>query len=278
MHWLPFAVLLEFGFAQLFKVSQRRGYNAPVVVSANYLTLSGLLCLYLLSTGQVILPPGVLRVGLVTGVVFICSLSVMTRALEKANVGPVLTAFRIAVIVPVAASVAIWGESVSVGQVVGVGLAMAALVLMTYHPGRSGQKATRTLGIVLPVFLLQGVSHTGLRWVHHAGLDDLLPQLLCVIGATAGLLGSLRVISRRYRPKAGDVWMGVGIGVYNLLALMAILTTLSLVPGAVFFPVLGCAVVILDNLSAHFYWKELLGRPAVAGVALAVCAIILVVR
>ena len=39
----------------------------------------------------------------------------------------------------------------------------------------------------------------------------------------------------------------MGIGAYNLLALLVILKTLSLVPGAVFFPVLGCAVVVLDN-------------------------------
>ena len=279
MYLLPFAVLFEFGFAQLFKYSQRRGGHAPVVVSANYLTMSGLLCVYLLSVGQFALPSDVILVGGITGCIFIFSLSAMTRALEKTNVGSVFTAFRIAVILPVAASVAIWGEAITVYQVIGVGLALIALVLMTYHPGQKGRGAgLKALAIVLPVFCLQGISHTSLRWVHYAGLDDRLPQVLMVIGGTAGLLGALRILASRHRPSVRDVGMGMGIGAYNLLALLVILKTLSLVPGAVFFPVLGCAVVVLDNLSAHFYWKELLRRPAVAGVALAVCAIILVVR
>jgi multidrug transporter EmrE-like cation transporter len=221
----------------------------------------------------------VFKVGITTGVVFIISLSVMTRALEKTGVGLVFTAFRVAVILPVGASVLIWGEAVTLPQALGIGLALVALILMTYHPAQPGKRiAASALAIVLPVFVLQGLSHTCVRWVHYAGLDDRLPQVLCVIGGTAGVLGALGVVLRRYRPEGRDIRMGVGIGAYNAMALTVILTTLSVVPGAVFFPVLGCAVVVLDNVSAHFYWKELLSRPAVAGVALAVCAIILVVR
>ena len=36
-------------------------------------------------------------------------------------------------------------------------------------------------------------------------------------------------------------------------------------------------IVNMDNLSAHFLWKEPLGRTAVAGVGLAVLAILLVI-
>ncbi len=279
MYWLPLAALFEFGFAQLFKSSQRRGFYAPVVVSANYLMLSGVLSTYLLVTGQFALTPQLLKVGIVTGCVFIFAMSIMTRALQMAAVGAVLTAFRIAVIVPVAASVAIWGESVSAGQVAAVGLALGALFLMTFRPGQSGGGiGLKTLGVILPVFCCQGVSHTCLRWVHYAGLDGQLPQVLCVIGGTAGTLGALWVVLKGHRPRVGETVMGLGIGLYNMTALLVILTTLSKVPGAVFFPVLGCAVVILDNISAHFYWKEYLSRPAVVGVILAVGAIILVVR
>ena len=279
MSWLPLAVLFEFGFAQLFKSSQRRGFYAPVVVSANYLMLSCVLGAYLLITGQFALTAQILKVGIVTGGVFVFAMSIMTRALQMAGVGAVLTAFRIAVIVPVAASVAIWGESVSAAQVAGVGLALGALFLMTFRPGQTGGgMGLKTLGVIMPVFCCQGVSHTCLRWVHYAGLDGQLPQVICVIGGSAGALGALWVLVKGHRPRAGETVMGMGIGLYNMTALLVILTTLSKVPGAVFFPVLGCAVVILDNVSAHFYWKEHLSRPAVVGVILAACAIVLVVR
>jgi len=39
---------------------------------------------------------------------------------------------------------------------------------------------------------------------------------------------------------------------------------------------MGCVVVALDNLAAHFYWRERLDRQAMIGVGLALIAITLV--
>ena len=71
--------------------------------------------------------------------------------------------------------------------------------------------------------------------------------------------------------------MGGGIGLFNCIGLVVILIALSRIPGTVYFPTLGCAVVILDNLFAHFHWKERLTRPAVAGAVLAVFSLSLVI-
>ena len=78
-----------------------------------------------------------------------------------------------------------------------------------------------------------------------------------------------------YRPRRGDLGMGAAIGAYNLLALLVLLTALEHVPGTVFFPLLGCTVVALDNLCAHFVWRERLSRRSVFGVCLAVGAVLL---
>jgi hypothetical protein len=55
------------------------------------------------------------------------------------------------------------------------------------------------------------------------------------------------------------------------------LTALSKLPGTLFYPALGCSVVLLDNLSAHFFWREHLSRSAIAGVAVALLSLALVV-
>ena len=65
---------------------------------------------------------------------------------------------------------------------------------------------------------------------------------------------------------------------YNLLALMAVLIALKHVPGTVFFPLVGCGVVILDNVTAPLLWKEPISRAAVLGVGVGVLAVILVVQ
>ena len=131
MIWLFPALFLSFGFGQLFKFAQRRGCHAPAVVSANYLTIASLLLVYHLATGQLYPAPQALAVGAFTGFTFIGAMLLMTRGLELAAVGAVLTSFRLAILIPIWASVWLWGERLTPVQLGGIVLALVALVLMT---------------------------------------------------------------------------------------------------------------------------------------------------
>jgi drug/metabolite transporter (DMT)-like permease len=275
--WLIPALLLSFGFGQLFKHAQRRGCYAPAVVSANYLTIALLLLAYHLAAGQLQPAPRAFEVGAFIGLFFILAMLLMTRGLELAAVGAVLTSFRLAILIPIWASVWLWGETLTPAQGGGIALALVALALMT-----RGQTSSRRLsplrgfGLLALIFAGQGIAFCGMRWVHYAGLDARFLQVLLFISLTAGALGALFILWQDRRPRRQDLLMGAGIGLYNLLALSVNLVALSKVPGTLYFPLQGCAVVILDNLFAQFWWKEPLSRPAMAGAALGVLAMILV--
>lgn len=265
---------MEFGFGQLFKWSERRNLSAPVVVSANYLVVAGLLALYALSRGELAVDDRTLQLGLVTGTVFICSMLAMTRALTLVKASAVLTAFRLALVVPTAVSALVWNEPLTELQAAGALLALVALVLMTRDAGALLHLGNmRNLALVLLVFCLQGTSLTCLRWVQYAGIGGDQPKFLMVTGLVAGGWGALYLLVNRRRPQKSELATGAGIGLYNLAALMVILTALSQVPGTVFFPMMGCTVVVLDNLAARFLWKERLSPATLAGIALALAAI-----
>ena len=277
MQWLPLALLLSFGFGQLFKWAQRRGCQAPVVVSTNYLVVAGSVLIYYLGRGGLHLTAPVLKVGMATGCAFIVSMLVVTRALEITDVGAALTAFRLAILIPIGTAVWLWNETMTSTQALGIGLAVVALVLMTRGKGRHSRlSGAGSLGLVLLIFLLQGVSHSMVGWVHHAGLDPQMMPVLMVTAATAGVLGGAFLAITRCRPRGRDLWMGGGIGLYNLGALSLMYVTLSQVPGTVFFALQGCAVVIMDNLFAHFYWRETLSLPAKIGAGLGALSVLLV--
>ena len=274
MHWLLLCILFDFGFVQSFKFSQRRGYYAPVVVSTNYITLSIALTIYLVFNNALHFPTEVIGTGLTTGAVFISSMLLMNHALTIAPVGPVLTAFRMSIVIPVALGIWIWGEHMSITQFGGLILALSALALMT--PRGEREKHTtglKAFGLLAAICLWQGISHTCLRSVHYNGLDDFHLQILMLTGGTAGLIGCAVIAFKKRRPSYPELIMGIFIGLYNGVALIVIMTALSKLPGTLFFPVMGCSTVLLDNLFAHFYWKEPLSRPAIAGVGLAVFAI-----
>lgn len=278
MYWLPMACLFSFGFAQLFKWSQRRGCRGPIVVSANYLVLACVLALYLLVSDRLELPPGAIKIGIITGIVFLTSMFVMTRALEILDVAGVLTAFRMSIILPIGLAVWLWDERVNSIQVVGIFLSLLALYLMTHNPGSLNRlKGAGALGLLLSVFCLQGLAQTCMRWVHYAGLSPDLVKVLVITGLTAGVVGAIFIFLSGRRPTRPELVMGTGIGVFNALALTINLVTLSHVPGTIYFPIMGSAVVLMDNLTARFFWKEPLGRGGVAGASLAILAILLVV-
>ncbi|MCE2433805.1 MAG: hypothetical protein J4F29_12920 [Candidatus Latescibacteria bacterium] len=91
MHWLFFSIILDFGFVQLFKLGQRRGCYAPVVVSVNYLVLACAIAIYLFVTDAWTFPALALYTGLGTGTVFISSMLLMNHALTLAPIGSVVT-------------------------------------------------------------------------------------------------------------------------------------------------------------------------------------------
>ena len=124
--WLVLPLLMEFGFGQAFKwASQHRCY-APTVVSTNYWVLASILLLYLGFTGQLQVPVGAVKVGAITGIVFISSMLLMTRLLRTFRVASVLTAFRLAIVVPVGLGVLLWNEPLGDLQLLGLGLALVA--------------------------------------------------------------------------------------------------------------------------------------------------------
>jgi drug/metabolite transporter (DMT)-like permease len=279
LYWLVLASLTSLGFGQLFKWSQRRGCHAPTVVSANYLTLAAVLAIWHLWTGNDFAVPASVIVGGAMGLSFIVAMLVMTGALERFPVGMVLTSFRLSILAPVVVSVWLWGESLSAVQASGIGLALVALALisMSRSSGRSrpvvGAAALLT---ALAVFATQGVGQICLGWVHYAGLDEQRLTVLMTCAATAGTGGGLVLLVRRHRPRIRDLHMGVGIGLFNLVALATTLTALMHLDRTLFFPVTGCLVVLLDGLFAHLWWKERMGRVGALGAGLGALALLLV--
>jgi len=279
MLWLLAAVLLDFGFIQLFKLGQRRGYAAPVVISVNYLTIGVVLGLYLLVRGSWSVPPAALATGIASGAVFLASMLVFNHALRLLPVGPVLTTYRLSLLVPLALGVWLWQEPLSLRQLGGLGLAAIALGLMSAGPGANpALPARRIFGLLAAVFLLQGLSTTVIRSVHYQGLDAYVLHYIILAGLTAGTLGFAFIGLRGLVLAAPAVRLGLALGLYNACAFPLVMTALEHWPGTIYFPVTGCGALILDNLCAHYFWREKLTPLAIAGAVLAALALVLIIN
>lgn len=159
------AILLSFGFGQIFKWSKMRSYNAPLVVSTNHVVLATLLGGYYLIQGELVVTLPIQRVGAITGRAHIASMLAMIKALERGQVAPVLTAFRLSILVPVVAGILVWDERANAWQTLGIVAAIISMILMACcKSGNSdGRSNMSTLIWVLLVFLMQGLVNCGNR-------------------------------------------------------------------------------------------------------------------
>ncbi len=284
MIWLVLAVVSSFGFGQLFKWSQRRGFYAPVVVTTNYLVVALMLSAVLILGRGFNLDRQVLLVGSATGVAFITSMLLFTWALTVSNVTTALMAFRLSMVVPIFAGAVLWQEEVSGVQLLGISVALCSLLLMSMG-GRAGvQRSSRVQQVLIAfgVFATQGISQLCNRWVRPAGLDDEHLEVIVIATTTAAVIGSAAVLLLPRHPDSAPrvslpaLRMGAGIGLFNGIALVIMLIALSRFDGAQYYPINGCAVVIMDFLLAHFLWKERLSALTIAGAALGGCSMFLV--
>ncbi len=285
MIWLVLAVVSSFGFGQLFRWSQRRGFYAPVVVTTNYLVVALMLSTVLVLGRGFHLDRQVLLVGSITGVAFISSMLLWTWALTVSNVTTALMAFRLSMLVPIVAGAVLWQEEVSGVQLLGISVALCSLLLMSMG-GRAGAQrisGVQQVLIAFAIFATQGIVQLCNRWVRPAGLDDQHLEVIVIVTAVAAVIGS---VAAALLPRHQDnhpprlslpaLRMGVGIGLFNGIALVIMLAALSRFDGAQYFPINGCAVVILDFLFAHFLWKERLSALTIAGAVLGGCSMFLV--
>ena len=247
------------------------------MVTVNYLVAAAVLAAYLQWRGGIELGSTAVLVGGVTGFSFMVSMFLMTWALEVSDAAVVLTAFRLSIVVPIAVSVLLWNEEISARQLLGVSMAVLSLVLMSAGTRGLGMRGVVPQTVLAAgVCLLQGVSHTCARWVHHAGLDGHELEVLLVTTGSAGMLGAAALGFAGRSPTWDGVRMGAGIGVFNALALAIFLITLARLSSAQFFPIAGCAVVIMDVLFARAVWRERVSLLTAAGAAVGAGSMLLV--
>ncbi len=190
-----------------------------------------------------------------------------------------MLSFRLSVVIPVIAAVILWGEVLSMSKLIGIALCLIAMVFMSSSETASKEVTLKKIVMVtLLIFILQGLTQILTQAIHYLKYDDVKEFILMLITTTAMVIGVLIVLFSQKKTTMKEIKMGAFIGVVNTVCLVMILKTLTLVSAAVFWPVSGCSLVVLDILAAHFLWKENLSYKIVLGGCFAVSSIYIILR
>lgn len=191
----------------------------------------------------------------------------------------------LSILMPIGCGIFIWNEHPNRFQLIGVGLAVASLLLIssrrqTPPPEKSDETASEKRPWLRPLvlvtfFLLAGLSRLSQEAFKHESIADHRPMFLMSAFAVAAIPSALLLIVRCKRISRMDFTLGFAMGAANILQTHFILRALKDYAGFVVFPVSSAGGLLLTTLVATFVLGEYLDRHKWAGIALATGALVL---
>jgi drug/metabolite transporter (DMT)-like permease len=225
--------------------------------------------------------------SLCTGAIFPLSFYLMALAIEKVNLSVAGVANKMSMVIPVTFNfmfLQIGARDMKALNIIGICLALPAIFLASFKPSddilTDGKKQNYFI-LPLLVFLTAGIIDTLINYISYHYLRSRTEQLLFPIFTfvSAALVGSLivggRVLIKNENIKMQSIIGGIVLGVPNFLSIFFMLKTLDDFnnDGAVVFPFLNIAIIILTSISGLILFKEKLSRLNIAGIVLALISI-----
>jgi drug/metabolite transporter (DMT)-like permease len=272
---LAIAVICSTSFSLIVRHTQRERQDQFAVMGLNYAAASA--TAFLCAGGQWQLSPPTWQIGGAGGLIFVSAYIFLIHSLDLKGVAIANAVTRLSVLIPVAASIALFGEEPRLLEIVGGGLAIIAMPLLSLDRGFTGSRLSRwERPFLLALFLLNGGCLLSTKWFHSTGLSAQRPLYFGVLFGVAAVVSLVAWLGWSRRGGRRELFWGVLLGVVNYVTGAALIRALDSLSGMVVFPVQAALGLVLTAVFAGWAWQEIPGRLGQAGLALAVVAVVMI--
>lgn len=272
------ATFFSSAFGLVLRDAMGRRCNPWAVGVMNYITATAIQLARHAATGnpwQV--EPLTLALGAAVGVLYAVNFSLFVPLLSRRGVSVSAAMSRLAVIMPMLASLLIWGERLTGPQGAGALLSLAALPLLTLTPGQGsegGKVDVRTAGLLLALLSGNGLSMVLTKAYERSGLNQQALFLAALFG-TAILVSGVAWWRQREGTGPRDIVPGMALGTTNALANWGLVAALVTIPALLVFPFYSAAGLVITAVLARLLFRERISRMEVTGMVTAVAAVTL---
>ncbi len=280
MIFLLLAVASSAAMALVLKAFRAGRGNRYGILLGNYLTCVLISFLTLPEKGMILSGSrATLVCGAVGGLFFVAALVCMQTSIRHS--GATLTAAfaRLGLVVCLGVSILAFSERPGGLQIVGICLALAAIVLLAPGGQRSGRRTAGGLGLLLLTLLCSGGADVMAKVFDRCcpAREGSLYFFFLFSAATVLCLGLL--ILERVRTGKGvdprEFASGILVGLPNFYSSYLLLRALQNLPATVAYPTYSAGTILLVMLLSALLFKERLQKRQIPGMVLLFAALIL---
>lgn len=277
MLYLLAAIICSAAMTLFLKGFRSEETNRYAIILGNYITCVIIGFILLKEKTQIFHPAGAtLLFGTIGGVLFVFSLVVMQRSIEKN--GAILTsAFsRIGLIIPLIMSIFVFREQPKLLQYIGILIVLVAVWIIN---GRRDKDRPASIFLLLLVFLGGGLADGMAKIFNQLGDSSQEGLYVLIVFLAAGMItAGLLFAEYKKTGKPGrlrDYLAGIAVGVPNYFSSRLLLRALSCLPAYIAYTVFSVGAILFTALFSMAVFKEKPGKYQLAGLGLIAVSLVL---
>lgn len=263
----------------VFKLFSKFNINTPQAIVINYFTAFGVgVACYEHSISFSTIPDKPWYFGaIILSLLFITVFNLMALTSQKNGVSVASVAGKMSIIIPVVFGVYLYQEELTTQKIIGIILALLAVLLTTIK----GKSAVKKGSFLLPIllFLGSGIIDTLIKYIqsNHVSNSE-LPLFSAILFLQAGVFGIIAFILKPTKIHYKNLIAGIVLGVINYNSIIYLLKALNhkTMGSAEIFTLNNVAIVMLTTLVGLLLFKEKLSFKNWIGISIAIVSILLI--
>lgn len=276
MIYLVLAIASSAAISILMRLSGKYIQNNMAMFMANY---GACLCLARIFMGRAPLftnESGIwiaVLLGLGSGLLYLAGFFLLQQNMQKNGVVLSATFMKLGVLVPTILAMLVFHEQPTLVQLLGIGIAVAAIILI--HFEKEGLSQGSKKGWLILLLLLSGFSDSMANLYDKTGVPALKEHYLFYTFLAALLLSLALAFGKKKRITGADLLFGLLIGIPNYFSARFLLLALGQIPAVVTYPVYSVATIVLISLAGFLAFHEKLSRQKILALLLILLSLVL---
>lgn len=258
------------------RMSEKRIRSNMVMFTANYAVCLALSRYYMGNIRLFTTANGIetaIVLGIVSGILYLVNFMLLQKNMRHNGIVLASIFMKLGILVPTLMAIFVFKERPEVTQLIGVVIALAAIILINLEKGGHSSGGKRIWLLIL--LLTTGFTDSMANIYDKNGSAALKDHYLFYTFLAALLLAFLMVLMKRQRVGFWDVFFGILIGIPNYFASRFLLLSLANVPAVVTYPVYSVGTLVVITVISAILFKERLSSQKKTALVMILVALVL---